>query len=173
MMDKITPAYALGDKIVHRSYGVGEIADIERVPFGGVETECFRVHTDNGSYWFPTAGPENPRIHRVASQALIQKAIKIFQSNPTDQEFDFHQWNERIEEVVRNGDFLAISSLVRDLSALKTRKKLNRSQEQALTNLEARLLVEWAASLGVEAKSFRPKLRAYITQDPTFFSKAV
>jgi len=62
---------------------------------------------------------------------------------------------------------------VRDLSALKTRKKLNRSQEQALTNLEARLLVEWAASLGVEAKSFRPKLRAYITQDPTFFSKAV
>lgn len=172
-MDKNTPAYSLGDKIVHRSYGVGEIADIERVPFDGVETECFRVRTENGSYWFPTAGPENPRIHPVASPALIQKAILILQSAPTGLEFDIHQWNERIEEVVRNGDFLAISGLVRDLSALKITKKLNRSQEQALTNLEDRLLVEWAASLGVEAKSFRPKLRAYFTKGPNLFSQAV
>lgn len=172
-MENNTPAYALGDKIVHRSYGVGEIAEIERVPFEGVEVECFRVRTENGSYWFPTASPENPRIHPLASQALIQEAIKILQSAPTGLDFDLNQWNERIEQVVRNGDFLAISGLVRDLSALKTRKKLSRSQEQALNNLEERLLVEFAASQGEEARSFRPKLRAYFTQGNAFLSTSV
>jgi RNA polymerase-interacting CarD/CdnL/TRCF family regulator len=93
---------------------------------------------------------------------LIREAIKILQSAPKGLEFDILEWNERIQDVVRNGDFLATSSLVRDLSALKTRKKLNRTQEQALANLEERLLVEWSASMGVEVRTIRTKLRAYL-----------
>jgi RNA polymerase-interacting CarD/CdnL/TRCF family regulator len=161
-MHKLTPTYSLGDKIVHRSYGVGQIAEIEWRPFEGVKVECFRVRTENGSYWFPISGPENPRIHPLASQELIREAIKILQSAPKGLEFDILEWNERIQDVVRNGDFLATSSLVRDLSALKTRKKLNRTQEQALANLEERLLVEWSASMGVEVRTIRTKLKAYL-----------
>ena len=160
-MSENSPTYSLGDKIVHRSYGVGQIVEIERVPMEGVDVECFRVRTENGSYWFPTEGPENPRIHQLASKERIQEAIEILQAPPKGLENDIHQWNERIAEVVRNGDFLAVSGLVRDLTALKTRKRLNRGQEQALNNLEQRLLAEWAAGIGVEAKSFLPKLRAY------------
>ena len=64
-------------------------------------------------------------------------------------------------------NLLAISILVRDLAALKTKKKLNRIEDQALNNLENRLLREWAASLEVDAKSIRPKLRAYLQEDNT------
>lgn len=167
-MVKITPMYSLGDMVVHRYYGVGQIEGIERKPLNGIEVECFKVKTENGIYWFPTDSLDNPRVHPVASQELIQRAIEILRSAPQSLENDPLQWKERIDAVQTDGDFLAISSLVRDLTALKTKKKLNQTQDQALNNLEERLLREWAASLEVDAISIRPMLEAYLQESNTY-----
>jgi RNA polymerase-interacting CarD/CdnL/TRCF family regulator len=171
-MAKFTSIYSLGDMVVHRYYGIGQIDGIERRRLNGVEVECFKVKTENGDYWFPTASSDNPRVHPVASQELVQRAIEILRSEPHGFENNPLQWKERIDVVQTDGDFLAISSLVRDLAALKAKKKLNRTQDQALTNLEGRLLREWAASLQVDAKSIRPRLHAYLQESYTFFQNA-
>ena len=159
--------------IVHRSYGIGQIDEIEFKILNGTKVECFKVKTKNGDYWFPTDSPNNPRIHLVASQELINEAIEILQSTPHGLENDLLQWKERIDEVQSDGDFLAISKLVRDLSALKAKKKLNRTQDQALNNLEDRLINEWAAGLGVDVISIRPRLKAYLQEGKTQFQNAV
>jgi RNA polymerase-interacting CarD/CdnL/TRCF family regulator len=166
-MVKISPMYSLGDKIVHRDYGVGQIDGIECKPVNGVKVECFKVKTENASYWFPTDSVDNQRFHAVASQELIQRVIEILQSAPHDSDNDPYQWKERIDDVQNNGDLLTISSLVRDLAAMKSKKKLNRIEDQALNNLENRLLREWAASLEVDSKSIRPRLRAYLQNSST------
>ena len=167
-MTKNSSIYSLGDRVVHRSYGVGEIDCIERKPIKGVEVECFKVKTQNGYYWFPTEGLDNHRIHPVASQELIDLAIKIIQSAPEDLKNDQLQWKERINIVQSDGDILAISELVRDLAALKTTKNLNQYQSQALKTLEDRLLREWAASSGVNVSSIRPKYLAYLKESKTY-----
>jgi RNA polymerase-interacting CarD/CdnL/TRCF family regulator len=161
-MGKIKSLYLIGDMVVHRTHGVGQIDGVEHKPINGVEVECFKVKTENGTYWFPTESLDNPRIHPVASQELIQKAVEILQSAPTSLEDDPLEWKARIDNVQADGDFLAISGLVRDLAVLKTKKKLNRAQDQALNNLKDRLLREWAAGLGVDAQSIRPKLQTYL-----------
>jgi RNA polymerase-interacting CarD/CdnL/TRCF family regulator len=166
-MAKNTPMYSLRDRIIHRDYGVGQIDDIECRQLNGVEVECFKVKTEDAIYWFPTDSVDNPRVHPVASQELIQRVIEILQSAPQGLDNDPLQWKERIDDVQTDGDLLAISSLVRDLSAVKAKKKLNRIEDQALNNLENRLLREWAASIDVDAKSIRPKLRAYLQEDNT------
>ena len=166
-MEKFSSTYSLKDMVFHRDYGVGQIDDIECRPVNGVEVECFKVKTENAIYWFPTDSVDNPRLHPVASQELIQRVIEILQSAPHGLDNDPYQWKERIDDVQTDGDLLAISSLVRDLAAMKTKKKLNRIEDQALNNLENRLLREWAASLEVDAKSIRPKLRAYLQEDNT------
>ena len=166
-MMKFTPEYSLGDRVVHHSYGVGQIDAIERKPLNGVEVECFKVTTKNGVYWFPTDSVDNPRIHPLASQELIQKATEILRSAPHGLENDHIQWKERIDEVKTDWDFLAISSLIRDLAALKTKKKLSLTQDQALKNLKERLIREWAASLDVDTISIRTKIRAYLRESNT------
>lgn len=171
-MENFTPMYSLGDMVVHRYYGVGQIDGIESKPLNGIEVECFKVITENGIYWFPTDSLDNPRVHPVASPELIQRAIEILRSAPHGLENDPLQWKERIDAVQTDGDFLAISSLVRDLTALKTKKKLNQTQDQALNNLEDRLLREWAASLEVDAKSIRPMLEAYLQESNTYIQNA-
>jgi RNA polymerase-interacting CarD/CdnL/TRCF family regulator len=171
-MAQFTPKYSLEDRVVHHYYGVGQIDSIERKPVNGVVVECFKVITKNGVYWFPTDSVDNPRIHPVASQELIQRAIEILRSAPHGLENDPLQWKERIEEVKTYGDFLAISGLVRDLAALKTKKKLNQTQNQTLNNLEDRLISEWATDLDVDANSIRPKLNAYLRESKTHFQNA-
>jgi RNA polymerase-interacting CarD/CdnL/TRCF family regulator len=158
--------------VIHRSYGVGQIDSIETKPINGVVVECFKVKTDNSVYWFPTDSLDNPRFHRLASQELIKEAIEILQNAPGDLENDPLLWQERIDDVQAGGDFLAISGLVRDLSALKTKKKLNRIQDQALNNLEDRLLREWAASLEVDVRSIRLMLHGYLQKSHTDIQEA-
>lgn len=171
-MVKLTPKYSIGDRIIHRYYGVGQIDGIERKHLNGVEVECFKVKTKNGFYWFPIDTVDNPRVNPVASQELVQRAIEILRDAPHGLENDSVKWKERIDEVKSGGDFLAVSSLVRDLAALKTQKKLDPKQAQALKNLENRLIREWAASLDVDAKSIRPRLRAYLRESNTHFQNA-
>ena len=172
-MAKSTPEYSPGDIIVHRNYGVGQIDGIEWKPMNGIEVEYFRVKTKNGFYWFPTESLENPRIHPVASQELIQRAIEILRSAPQDLDNGPLEWKERIDDVKTDGDILAICCLIRDLTALKTKKKLNQTQEHALNNMGDRLIREWAASLDVDAKSIRPKLKAYLRESSTYFQNTV
>ena len=163
-MKDLTPKYSLGDMVVHRYYGVGQIEGIELKPLNGVEAECFKVKTENGIYWFPTNTLENPRVHPVASQELIQRAINILRSAPQILDNDPHRWKERIDDVQTAGDILAISNLLRDLAAMKTQKKLNQTQDQAFTNLEDRFLREWSASSGDDVNSIRPLLKTYLQE---------
>jgi RNA polymerase-interacting CarD/CdnL/TRCF family regulator len=50
------------------------------------------------------------------------------------------------------------------LAALKTKKKLSLTQDQALKKLKDRLIREWAASLDVDTISIRTKIRAYLQE---------
>lgn len=163
-MTKLSSMYSLGDKVVHRSYGIGKIDAVECKLLNGIDVECFKVKTDNGHYWFPTDRMDNPRIHPVASKELVKKGIEILRSTPQELANDHLEWKERIDDVQADGDFLAISELVRDLSVLKAKKKLNRTQGQALKILEDRLLREWAASSEVEVNSIRPKFQGYLKE---------
>jgi len=163
-MAKSAPTYTPGDIVVHRSYGIGRIDKVENKPLNGIDVECFKVETNNGIYWFPTENMDNPRVHPVATKYIIRKAINILRSAPQNEDFDPIQWKDLIEEVQTGGDFLAVSSLVRDLAGLKMKKKLTRTQDQALNSLQERMLQEWAASLDVELNLLRPKLKAYIEE---------
>lgn len=167
-MAKQPPSYSIGDMVVHRYYGIGKIESIDNKPFDGVKVDCFKVSTDNCVYWFPKDSLDNPRVHPVASQDMIEEAAEILQSAPKDIENDPTQWKERIDDVVADGSIIAISTLVRDLNALKMQKNLNRTQDQALNNLKDRLLREWAASMKVDANSIRPTLQAYLNKSNSY-----
>lgn len=166
-----SPQYSIGDMVVHRYYGIGKIEGIENKPIDGEKIDCFKVSTNSCVYWFPKDNTDNPRVHPVASQEMIDRAAEILQSAPNDLENDPLQWKERIDNVVADGSILAISTLVRDLNALKTRKNLNRTQDKALNNLKDRLLREWAASTDVDENKIRPMLQDYLKKSNSLVQK--
>lgn len=155
----IISPYAIGDWVVHHAYGIGQIKKIEEKPIHGELIVCFRVKAkESAEWWFPRNGVENPRIRPVASLDLLQRAQKELQKTDQDLNPDRNMWRLRINEVRASDDLIATCQLVRDLTILRTQRKINQTELSALSHFTDRLLREWAASLNVEVEAIRPKL---------------
>ncbi|MBU1662619.1 MAG: hypothetical protein KKD28_14235 [Chloroflexi bacterium] len=156
--------YSIGDWVVHRQYGVGQVKKIEVKPIQGEQAKCFKVKTKDCLFWFPINKPNNPRVRRVASQEVVQKAIQVLRNKPCQLDTDKKHLKGQIDHVQSDGDVLAISKLIRDLSAQQAIRKLNHSEENALGRFKERLLREWAASMQIKVEKIRPILHAYLQE---------
>jgi RNA polymerase-interacting CarD/CdnL/TRCF family regulator len=158
------PAYSIDDWVVHTYYGVGQIKRIETKPIHGEETKCFKVKTNDCTFWFPTTDSDNPRVRPVASKDDIDKMIKSLRRKSNKLDRDRQTWKKRIAEIKPDGDLLAISVLIRDLSAQQVVRQLNQTEQDALENLKERLLREWASIINERVEKLRPELNAYIKE---------
>jgi RNA polymerase-interacting CarD/CdnL/TRCF family regulator len=120
------------------------------------------VITRNGAFWFPKNRTDNPRIRPVATPELVQRAKKELQKTVRDLDPDRMMWRERIEEVKSHDDLVAISQLVRDLTILRTQRRLNQTEEKALNHFGERLLREWSATMNTDIDTTRLKLNDYL-----------
>ena len=164
------PLYAIDDWIVHRSYGVGQVMKVEVKPIQGEQTECFMVQTQNGVYWLPIDRLDTPRIRPVATSDRVEKALIELQNSDLSLDPDRMYWKERIEDVKENGGLVAISQLVRDLTLLRTLRRLNQTEEGALNLLTERLLREWSACVHKDIDRIRPTLKAYLMETKAQFA---
>lgn len=162
-MDANTP-FSIGDWIVHSYYGVGQIKRIEVKPIHGEDTNCFKVKTNNSTFWFPTTDDDNPRIRPVASKDIIHKMIKNLRRKSSKLDTDKRYWKKRIDELGSNGDLLSISILIRDLSAQQVLRDLNQTETDTLEHFKERLLREWASITQENVEKLRTNLQAYIEE---------
>lgn len=156
--------FSIGEWVVHRQYGVGQIKKTEVMPLHGERTECFRVQVRGGAFWFPTDEVANPRIRPVASQEIISKVIKNLRRKPGKLDQDKKYWTQQIKEIPLDGDLVTISRLIRDLSAQKSLKRLNDTQIRALSKFEERLLLEWSAITSVVIEEIRTQFNKLIRE---------
>jgi RNA polymerase-interacting CarD/CdnL/TRCF family regulator len=162
-MDEIRSLYSVGDWVVHYAYGIGQIEKIEEKPINGKPSPCFQVKAQSGAqWWFQSNNVENPRVRPVASPEVIQCAEKELLEPIQDLELDKHLWKNRIDETIESGDFIAITQILRDLTALKTRRKLNQIESKALNLFEDRLEREWSATTDESLQVIHRKLKRYL-----------
>lgn len=161
MTETISP-YSIGDWVVHHSYGIGQIKKIEKKLIGGNLVACFRVNIKNGNYWFPSNITDNPRIRPVASLNILHHAQKELQKTSRDLDLDKDLLKLRIDEVRASDDLIATSQIVRDLTNIKTQRKLNQTERNALSHFTERLLREWSATMNTDVEIVRPELKRYL-----------
>ena len=156
--------YSVDDWVVHTQYGVGQIERIEVKPIHGENTLCFKVKTNDCTYWFDTHDIDNPRIRSVASKDVITKIIKNLRSKSSRLDTDRKLWKQRIDEVQSNGDLISISIIIRDLSTQQVLRQLNQTEEDALDYFKDRLLREWASITKEEMDQLRSSIHVYIQE---------
>jgi RNA polymerase-interacting CarD/CdnL/TRCF family regulator len=163
MTDSNLP-YSVDDWVVHTQYGVGQIKRIEVKPIHGEKTDCYKVKTNDCTYWFPTNDIDNPRIRSVASKDVIQKIIKNLRRKSSRLDTDRRVWKQRIEEAQADGDLISLSVIIRDLSTQKILRQLNQTEDDALEYFKDRLVREWASITGENISDLRNSLQDYIQE---------
>ena len=56
-------SFAVGDWIVHKWYGIGQIKKIEKKPIEGEKVRVFNVAIEDGAFFVPVNDEDNPRVY--------------------------------------------------------------------------------------------------------------
>jgi RNA polymerase-interacting CarD/CdnL/TRCF family regulator len=151
--------FQIGDKIIHRTFGMGEITRIEEKTFNGHQVNCYVVSITDMTIWVPVDNEETNSLRIPTSPEEFLKTLPILSSpNEALQEDRVLRKNQLMEEL-RDGQLSSICRVVRDLSHYQRSSKLNDQEKTILERAVKSLLTEWTLSLGT------PQNLAYQTME--------
>ena len=156
--------YAIGDWVVHLTYGVGQVKKIEKKPIGGTMKKCYHVRTDDGVFWLPIDNDDNVRVRPIAGPKRIQRALNFLKKAPKKMAANFQSRRKQIQRVSLDGDLNTDLKLVRDLNARQFKKGLNATEQNAFNTIVKRFLQEWSLSKGIEIGEAHEMLERYLKE---------
>lgn len=148
--------YSVGNWVVHSTYGVGQIKDVEKKSLTGEldsKEDCFRVETSDGTFWFSAKENNNSRIRPIASKYHLRREIGILKMPPKWADKDNERLKSSISEVQSDITLASTLFIVRELFALRARKHLGMNDEKILDEYSRRLTEEYALIMNVDKET--------------------
>ena len=141
--------FQVGDKVIHKTHGIGEIVHIEEKIIHDHPTNCYVVHTLNLMIWIPI---DELQQHSLRLPAQPEEFVKLsaILTGPSEKLLDDRvQRKDQLMSQMKDGQLASICQVVRDLTNFKRVKKLNDQEKSILDRATNSLLTEWAYSLGM------------------------
>lgn len=159
--------FTVGDWIVHRQYGIGQIKKREEKTISGKCEEYFRVQTPDSLIWLPVNKVDQSWFRPIATPTEFHEAIDILQKPPSQMDSNFMMRKDRINRVQSENSIPAIARLIRDLCGRRTHKSLSNTEQRALHHLTERFLAEWCVATNLEINKARIKLNTFLNGGQT------
>ena len=141
--------FHIGDKVIHSTYGMGEIVHIEEKVIHDCPTNCYVVRTNELTIWIPI---NDLHQHSLRTPTVPDEFVRLFsiltspgEALPEDRVLR----KDQLIANMKNGQLASICHVVRDLTQFKRIKKLNDQEKSILERAMNSLLTEWIYSLGV------------------------
>ncbi len=141
--------YQVGDTVIHASYGLGEIIQMDEKFIHGRQMLCYVVSIGNLTIWVMADEPGKSGLRLPTPDNDFENLCVILSSPgkllPTDR---FDRKNELVERM-KAGDLDSICTVIRDLNAYRHNKQLNEYDKTVMERAEHFLLEEWMYSRSV------------------------
>jgi RNA polymerase-interacting CarD/CdnL/TRCF family regulator len=141
-------AFQKGDKVIHCTFGLGEITQIEEKSINGHLTSCYVVDITNMTIWIPIDDQQQNSLRLPTSPEEFNKVLPILSSPNEKLEDDRVLRKDHLMEQMRDGQLSSICRVVRDLTHFQRISKLNDHERAILERAIKSLLAEWSLSLG-------------------------
>jgi RNA polymerase-interacting CarD/CdnL/TRCF family regulator len=139
--------FQIGDKVIHWTYGLGEIVLIEEKIIHGHLTNCYVVEISDLTIWVPIdLGQTSLRVPTPPKD--FDKLFTILTSPGEALLEDRMLRKNQLMEQLRDGQLASLCRVVRDLTHFQRGTKLNDQERSILERAEKSLLAEWTYSLG-------------------------
>jgi RNA polymerase-interacting CarD/CdnL/TRCF family regulator len=141
--------FQVGDKVVHWSYGPGEIIQLDEKSLSGRMTLYYVVQVRDLTLWVPVEGANQRSLRPPTSTGEFKKLFEILRGPGERLSDDRYERKAQLTELLRDGTLLSVCRAIRDLSSHGYRKKLNDYDAALLERARKFLLDEWRISLSV------------------------
>ncbi|MFZ0533145.1 MAG: CarD family transcriptional regulator [Anaerolineales bacterium] len=140
--------FQIGDKVIHCSFGLGDITAIEEKTINGHSTNCYVVSITDMTVWIPIDDLQQNSLRAPTPPEEFIKTLPILTSPTENLLEDRVLRKNQLTEQLKDGQLASICRVVRDLTHYQRNSKLNDQEKSILERAVRSLLTEWTLSLG-------------------------
>ena len=160
--------FEVGDIVVHRSYGPGEVIELDEKTLSGQAQQYYvvKIQDQDMTLWVPVDGDDNNASLRLPTPAAeFEKLFYILKSAGQPLSNDRLERKNQLQSKMRAGDLESICYVIRDLNSVNRLKKLNSADAALMERAQTLLLNEWKVSLKMTLSEAQDQLRELLAED--------
>ena len=126
--------FKVGDKVIHNSYGLCEIAAIEMQDTYYNKQECYIIYMDKTKIMIPVSHSEMLR-YPIKKEEVAKVLEVISNSKELPDELSFKEWTSICSVKLISNDILKVAEVLRNLAFLDTVDKLKGAEKNLVERI--------------------------------------
>jgi RNA polymerase-interacting CarD/CdnL/TRCF family regulator len=140
-----------GDTVMHWTYGIGQIVNLEERAIEGSKTIYYVVQVRDMTVWVPADNKVRSRLRSPTPKSRFQRLLAILSSPSEPLPEDRLERKTRLLELLEEGKPESLCRVIRDLSAYQKQqvRPLNDNDQMTLKQSRNTLLGKWGFVLSI------------------------
>jgi CarD family transcriptional regulator len=151
-------AFQVGDKVVHRSFGRGEVVQLDEKELAGKSQLYYVVEFNQLTLWVPVSGADEGSLRLPVESVEFEQLYNILRSPGEELAEDRFQRQIQLSGRMKEGRTAELCRIVRDITGRSVDHKLNENDLSVLRHAQNLLLEEWQFSQGLTLEESRVEL---------------
>jgi RNA polymerase-interacting CarD/CdnL/TRCF family regulator len=159
--------FHVGDSVMHWTYGLGQITQLEERAVSGQNTLYYAVQIGDMTVWVPADDKIESRLRPPTQGSRFKRLLTILSSPGEPLPIDRQERKLRMLEMLKDGRAESICRVIRDLTTFRKAKPLNDNDQAVLKRLQTSLLSEWGFALSITPAQAEIELRRLLSPTST------
>jgi RNA polymerase-interacting CarD/CdnL/TRCF family regulator len=164
-MSDMAMAFHVGDPVVHWSYGLGEVIQMDEKAISGQTGKYYVVQIGNLTLWVPLNETGEQCLRYPTPAEDFQNLFQILSSSGEQLSSDRYTRKTQLTELMKDRTLDSICRVVRDLTDFQRTKKINENDKSILDHAKKLLLNEWSWALSIPVEQAENELSALLKKD--------
>jgi RNA polymerase-interacting CarD/CdnL/TRCF family regulator len=162
-----------GDTVMHWTYGIGQIVNLEERALAGSKTIYYVVQVRDMTVWVPADSKVRSRLRSPTPKPRFQRLLAILSSPSEPLPEDRLERKTRLLELLEDCRPESLCQVIRDLSAYQRQlgKPMNDNDQMILKQSRNTLLGEWGFVLSITHAQAELELHRLLTSAPLEIEK--
>ena len=138
-----------GDSVMHCTYGLGEIIQMEERTLFGPKMMYYAVKIGDMTVWVPADDKLETRLRPPTRGAEFKRLLNILAGPGEPLPDDRHARKELLKEWLKNGRAESLCHVIRSLESYRHVRALNDNDQILMRQTQHALIGEWGYSLSI------------------------
>ena len=144
--------FQVGDQVVHWSFGLGAIIQLDEKELSGRTGRYYVVQIRDLTLWVPINETGEHCLRLLTPARDFQRLFEILASPGEPLSPNRFERKTQLTERMKDGTLESICQVVRDLSSYMQTKRMNENDTSTWKRARSFLLDEWSAALSVPVR---------------------
>jgi len=151
--------FKVGDQVIHKAYGPGEITKLDEKVVSGQVNTYYIVQMKTMTLYVPVSDPGSNCLRPPTPTSSFEELFEILRGPGEPLPEDRMERKNLLTERLRAGRLEAVCQVIRDLTYLNRKKKLNDYDAAIFERARSFLLNEWRVAFSIPIQQAEHELQ--------------